>query len=173
MAKTDLTAQRLRELLSYDPETGIFRRRVVAANNSIPAGSVCGCLDRTTGYLKIAVAGQGRLAHRLAWLYVHGEWPNIIDHKNGDRSDNRIANLRNVSHQENVEARRLRATNSSGYLGVIFDHAHPTAMKYRASIMFQARRIPLGRFRTAEEASAAYHGAKIILHRGYLPGPGV
>jgi hypothetical protein len=173
MAKSNLTADKLRELVDYDPETGIFRRRTMAGNGTIPAGSVCGCLDKSTGYVKIFVAGRSRLAHRIAWLYVHGDWPYIIDHKNGNPSDNRIANLRNVSFQENVENRRLRTPNSSGYLGVVFEPDHPTVMKYRAAIVFQDKGIHLGRFRTASEAAAAYHGAKIILHRGYLPGPGI
>ena len=91
-----LTAERLRERLHYDAGTGVFTRRVGSghARTGEMAGSV-----HSTGYVRISIDGGKYTAHCLAWLYVHGVWPpDQIDHINGNRSDNRIANLRERRH---------------------------------------------------------------------------
>jgi hypothetical protein len=98
---TTLTQQRLHELLHYDPSTGAFTWRV-APNRRIIAGSVAGVTE-TNGYRRIRIDGRQYGAHRLAWLYMHGEFPpNDIDHINRTRDDNRSTNLRAVTRKENM-----------------------------------------------------------------------
>lgn len=115
----ELTAERLRELLSYDPETGIFRR--VATRRQVKSGDIAGS-DDGKGYWRIRVNGEKHRAHRLAWLYVNGAWPiDQLDHINGDKLDNRICNLREATNSENQQNRSLPKSNTSGRLGVHFD----------------------------------------------------
>src|SRR5690606_34614864 len=95
-----LTQQRLKELLYYDPETGIFTRLVGRSGPRARAGDVAGS-DNGKGYIRIYVDGRPYKAHRLAWFYMHGEWPEEIDHRNGERADNRLSNLRPVTRQQN------------------------------------------------------------------------
>lgn len=163
IAPRTLTAETVRSLLTYSPETGEFHWRV-KIGNAIRPGMLAGGAS-TRGYHMIRVRRVKYLAHRLAWLYVHGVWPmEQIDHKNGCTSDNRLENLRlatdEVNHQ-NLQG--PRANNQSGYLGVTFDH---TRGRFRASIVTSGKRKQLGRFDTAEEASAAYLRAKRMLHEG-------
>jgi hypothetical protein len=95
-------------------------------------------------------------AHRLAWLYVHGEWPNVIDHINGDAGDNRIANLRSCSQQRNMQ--NIRASrNKHGLTGVVF---HRKSGLFHATIKVNKRATSLGYYKTAEEAHDAYLRAK-------------
>lgn len=86
-----LTVERLRELLDYDPETGVFRWK--EPRRKCRVGEVAGSL-RKDGYVKIQVDGRFYQAHRLAWLCVYGVWPSAIDHIDGNRANNAIANLR-------------------------------------------------------------------------------
>lgn len=111
-------ASRLRELFSYSPESGLFTRRVTRAANAMK-GDVAGkCLTKG-GYSAISISGKLYLTHRLVWLYANGEFPSgEIDHINGNRSDNRICNLRDVTRHENCKNQKMRATNTSGVLGV-------------------------------------------------------
>ena len=122
MATADITAQRLRELLHYDPETGHFTRKVRTAQRH-RVGDRADLVSTTgnlAGYYRVALGGTKYLAHRLAWFYVHGMWPaGEIDHIDADRGNNRIANLRDVPAQMNKENfRRARVDNRSGLLGV-------------------------------------------------------
>lgn len=107
MAKTDLTAERLRELLHYDPEAGVFTRRT-NSNNKARIGDVAG--HRTAkDYWSIKISGVAHSAHRLAWLYVYGAWPREgVDHANGIKTDNRIANLREATHSENMQNKKAK-----------------------------------------------------------------
>lgn len=112
-----ITAERLRQELSYDHHTGNFVRLVTRAQSR--AGQVAGYVNKTTGYVLIDVCGKTYAAHRLAWLYVHGEWPKqSIDHINRDRADNRLGNLRDVSTSQNMRNVGLRRSNTSGVTGV-------------------------------------------------------
>lgn len=162
MAAEYVSSARLRELLDYDPQTGLFTRRVWRGGTSRP-GSVAGGSHGKTGYRQISVDGRLYFAHRLAWFYVHGVWPNgQIDHINGTRSDNRIDNLRDVQSRINTEnQRRPRRDNSLGLLGV-----HKFRKSFIAQLQAKGRMIYLGSFKTAEEASAAYLAAKRALHEG-------
>lgn len=154
-----LTAERLRELLNYDPDTGVFTWRVV--KNSAKPGDKTGYV-RGFGYRMMKLDGIAYLAHRLAWLHVHGVWPEIIDHINGDPADNRLCNLRDVSHQVNMQNKRKPCGGTaSGLLGV-----HANFGAWVARIGHNGRAIHIGRFKTKEEAHIAYLEAKRRLHEG-------
>ena len=114
----ELTAERLREVLSYDPKTGIFRWR--KARGKLPAGAIAG-VDTEKGYRRIGLDYANHYAHRLAWLYVHGQWPvEEIDHKNGVRSENWIKNLREATHAQNGQNITISQNNKSGAVGVVW-----------------------------------------------------
>jgi hypothetical protein len=163
MAKVDLTAQRLRELLHYDPETGEFLWRTTGKGRRQDCRA--GTIESPRGYVFINIDGRIWRSHRLAWLYVHGEWPKQqIDHINGNKTDNRIANLRDVSSGENTQNRSAPLSNNkSGFLGVTWKK---TLGRWVANICHCGTPQYLGAFDTPEEASAAYLAAKRRLHRG-------
>ncbi len=161
MATAILTQDRLRELLHYDPDTGVFTNRVKRSRKTI-AGAVAGCLSR--GRVVIRLDGRLHLAHRLAWLYVHGRWPSMdVDHIDGNAQNNRLHNLRDVPHQVNIQnQRRARADNTVGLLGV-----SKRGGKFLAQIADKDGGRPrIGAFATPEEAHAAYLEAKRRLHEG-------
>ena len=157
-----LTAERLRGALHYDPATGQF---TWLSAGSRRAGKVAGGDGgglHYEGYWVIHVDGRSYRAHRLAWLYTHGEWPaEQIDPINGDRADNRIVNLREATNRENQQNRAKRADNTSGYMGVSWQKIPG---KWQAQIMKAGRKYHLGRYDTAEEAHAAYLAAKAQMH---------
>lgn len=159
-----LTAERLRELLDYDPETGVFRWKV-RTSNRIKVGDVAGCARINREYVKIKIVGHkiGFYAHRLAWLYVYGEWPSgDVDHINGKKGDNSISNLRLADRSKNMQNLKIANKNSrTGLLGV-----HIDKKKFGASITLNYKRIYIGNFDTAEEAHQAYLEAKRRLHEG-------
>lgn len=159
-----LTAERLRELLYYDPETGVFMW-LMRTNRRIQVGDVAGSFDKAAGYVHIRLDGKLYKAHRLAWLWVYGVWPvDQIDHINTVRHDNRIANLREASNQLNGEnRRRVRSDNKSGFLGVGFD---TKTERLYARIQINGKSKHLGRFETPELAHAAYLAAKREHHKG-------
>lgn len=159
----------LRLLLNYDPETGSFTRiasfsrtgRLVPDMGSSKAGDHVGSRS-AAGYLTTRIRGKSYYLHRLAWLYVHGEWPEVIDHINGDPGDNRIANLRDVSKAAN--AQNLHRASSASTTGIIGAGQATREGKFRATIKLDGRQRHLGYFATAEEAGAAYVAAKRSLH---------
>lgn len=112
-----LTQDRVKQLLVYDPNTGVFKWRVYRAGNAIP-GQTTGSVN-TTGYTQIKLDAVKYSAHRLAWLYVTGGWPNFdLDHINRNRQDNRIANLRPATRSQNCQNQKPRSDNVSGVKGV-------------------------------------------------------
>jgi hypothetical protein len=155
-----LTADRVRDVLAYDPETGRFTWRVRRA--CFAAGSLAGW-KTPCGYRYISVDMEVCVAHRLAWLHTHGTWPKgVVDHINGDRADNRIVNLRDVSYAVNAQNRRLaQKNNRSGLLGVVKCRG-----RWRAAIGINGARTWLGTFDTAQEAHEAYLAAKRQMHDG-------
>jgi hypothetical protein len=158
-----LTQVRLRELLNYDPNTGIFQWRVDRWR--IKAGETAGCL-KTAGYVYIRVDGGQYLASRLAWLYMTGEWPvNTIDHRNGDTADNRWDNLRAADHSQQNANRRGRVDSLSGVKGVRYD---ARVGRWRARIKKNGKEQSLGSFATAADAQAAYARRARELHGEFV-----
>jgi hypothetical protein len=142
-----LTQSRLKELLDYQPLTGLFYWR---------NGKVAGW-DDASGYIQISVNGRQYRAHRLAWLYMTGAWPNgLIDHRDTNRSNNRWDNLRPATHSQNHANAPLRSDNSSGFKGVCL---HKKTGKYKAAIQVNRKSIYLGLFPTPELAHDAYVSA--------------
>ena len=156
-----LTAERLREVLRYDPETGIFIWRVHLYWHRMAIGDRAGH-EKSVGYRYIGIEGYEYLEHRLAWLYVCGEWPEYeMDHRNGIRSDNRFLNLRQATKAQNGQNQKLRSTNSSGMTGVSWSKLHS---KWVAYIMVNGKHKHLGLFSDLQGAGAAYLKAKQELH---------
>lgn len=161
MKKAAVTEKRLRELLHYDPETGIFTR--IVGKGGKPSGSVSG-KKTLGGYWQIKVDHISYRAHRLAWLYVYGKWPaNMIDHIDGNPLNNSISNLRDVTRSVNVQnVKRARANNKLGLLGVSRNRN-----KFQAAIKTEdGKRHYLGTYQTPELAHEAYLSAKRKLHQG-------
>jgi len=158
-----ITQARLKELLDYDPATGVFVWRV-GLNNRTPEGSVAGAKNRNS-YISIGADGLQYKAHRLAWLYMTGEWPcEQIDHINCVKDDNRFENLREASQGENQRNVTKRASNTSGYKCVWWDKK---ADKWKTSISLDGVRTFLGYFDRIEDAAAAYAEASTRLHRNF------
>lgn len=158
-----LDAARLRELVTYDPETGIFKRRVRLGNNT-PMDAPCGT-PMKRGELQFSVDGKNYYAHRLAWLYMTGEWPReLIDHFDTNPGNNRWSNLREAGPTVNCQNRRKPSkANQSGFLGV---SPCKSTGRWRAAICVDRKQKQLGRFDTPEQAHAAYLAAKRQLHEG-------
>lgn len=149
-----LTAERLREVLDYDPETGVFRWKVWRGNGA-RCGGVAGGRNKG-GYWAIELDRRSYLAHRLAWLYVHGEWPAcVMDHSDLDKVNNRIANLREATRAQNKANSLTQNNNKLGVKGV---YRIPSG-RFRASIRVNYQLINLGTFATQEAAAAAYEEA--------------
>ena len=154
-----ITAEELRSILHYDPLTGVFTRIRSAHPNRV--GAVVGSASH--GYIRIRLLGKCYPAHRLAWLYVYGTWPkNQIDHINRNRSDNRIANLRDVTNQQNMCNAGDYSTNTSGRKGVYWDKRDS---RWRACITDNGRYLSLGYFSTQAEAVAARVAAEKLYWR--------
>ena len=142
--RTDLTAERLRELFDYDSETGIFTHR---ADKPYPGGHAyraragdVAASPQAKGYLSIKVDGRNYQAHRLAFLHYYGRWPRYcVDHIDRDRGNNRIANLREASHGENRVNSKLERRNSLGVRGVYRNNR-----RYMAQMRVNGRLIYLG-----------------------------
>ena len=152
----ELTAEYLRSILDYNPDTGIFTRKVRAAN-CVKVGDRAGS-PNGDGYLQIMVQSRKYLAHRLAWLYVYGVWPNDqLDHINRIRTDNRRANLREVSHKQNGQNKSKPSNNTSGHPGVSW---YKRISKWQARIMHNYKLIHLGYFTDIEDAITARKAAE-------------
>lgn len=168
MISTDV----LRDLFSYEPDTGAFRWRTdmwCGNNRSILKHRVGDLAGSARGHVYVRLCfrhnGQSHkvYAHRLAWLFVHGAWPaQHTDHINGDKTDNRISNLRVATASQNQQNRKCaRHDSGAGMLGVAFD---ARSGRYSASIRLNKRTRYLGSYATPEEAHAAYLAAKRVLH---------
>ena len=166
MANTDLTAARLRGLLSYNPASGIFTRLTSSGKGSRgQAGAVVGHISNSSGgYCKIMLDGRRYSAHRLAWMHVHGDWPtHNIDHIDGNPLNNRIENLRDATIAINTQNQRIaQRRNKTGFLGV----SKHKCGKFIASILVNGERQYLGIHDTAQDAHCAYLKAKRDLHPG-------
>ena len=159
MSKT-LTQDRLKQLLRYDPETGEFIR--VVGVKGAAAGTVAGCINKQ-GYNFIGIDHERPYAHRLAFLYMTGDWPTFqVDHINGIKTDNRWANLRDVSATVNMQ-NLSKPRGKSKLIGVTSND-----FGFQAQIRHEGKHVYLGTFKTKEEAHAAYVGAKRLRHPGNM-----
>lgn len=167
----------LRKLLACDPERGgfVWQPRPAsmfntsrAANrwNACYAGKPAFNTLEATGYKTGKIFGKRLKAHRVVWAWAHGYWPDEIDHINGDRSDNRIANLRPVDHRENSKNRKLYKSNTLGSQGI---HQRPSG-RWGAYISINGKRTVIGTFDTKEEAIVARRQAE--REHGYHPNHG-
>ena len=142
---------RLREVLRYDPETGVFTWIAGIRQNRV-AGTVA-----TRGYIQIKVDGVAILAHRLAWFYMTRAWPVYpLDHKNGVTGDNRWQNLRRATHSENSFNQKKRKNSLKEFKGVFRYNANGKVPKYRAQIGVRGKVITKWGFLTPEDAHKAY-----------------
>ena len=157
----DITYDAVSELLRYEPDTGRLYwkadRLTGKGRVSVKAGSEAGCLCKTHGYVLIGINSRVYRAHRLAWLLHYGEWPDRIDHVNGDRADNRIDNLRSVTPKQNKRAYiTISAGASSKYRGVCWNKDRG---KWLAQITAGRKTKYLGHFTCEQEAARAYDTA--------------
>lgn len=146
--------------MNYDPETGIFKWNT-RPNFMVSIGDIAGGKDKN-GYRCIKINGRMYKAHRLAWLYVYGEWPaNEIDHIDGNPGNNSINNLRSATRAENRQNLSIKAKNKSGIRGVYWHKQHS---KWCVQIKVNHKAKHVGLFDDLQEASAAYLRAKHHLH---------
>lgn len=151
-----LTVDRLRQVLSYDAAAGSFTW-AIRLSGKRGAGQPAGYVKRD-GYRRISIDKHNFPAHWLAWLYAYGSWPErSLDHINGNRDDNRIANLRLATVSENAQNQPLARNKYAPGVSL-------TSGGFIAQIRLRGKRHYLGCFRTAEEASAVYMDAKGRLH---------
>lgn len=160
MDQKTVTQSRLRELLNYDPVSGVFTWKM-SLKTTIKVGDAAGG-KKPVGYLYIGIDQRIYLAHRLAWFYMTGEWPKAdIDHVNGIRDDNRFCNLREATRSENLQNKGASPSNHSGFKGVSFSKSK---RRWDARIVANKKRYYLGSFGTPEEAHAAYCAAARKYH---------
>lgn len=155
-SETVLTAEHLRRVILYDPDTGLWRWKASGKGKPREPGWWPGTLT-AWGYRNIAISRLGYFAHRLAFLYMTGAWPqHEVDHIDGDRANNRWGNLREATGLQNKYNTGLRGHNTTGFRGV---YHHNQTGRWVARIKTGERRINLGSFATPEEASKAYEEA--------------
>lgn len=156
MGKPAITQSRLKELLYYSEQFGIFVWK--KSRGTVSAGSIAGSLDHH-GYIQIKVDGRAYLAHRLAFLYMDGHFPaDDTDHIKGIKTDNRWPKLRAVSHADNGRNQKRPTTNTSGFIGISW---HKLANKWQAYIKISGRVKHLGLFNDISSAVKARTEAEI------------
>ena len=158
-----ITFDEARKRYTYNPDTGAFTRN--STSRKWIAGSTLSGTE-SHGYMRVWVNGKQLAAHRLAWLWMTGEWPSTdIDHIDGNRSNNSWSNLRQVDRSTNLEnIRSAKSHNkSTGLLGA---YHSPTKGRFVSRIQVRGKSISLGSFATADAAHAAYLSAKKELHKG-------
>jgi hypothetical protein len=160
-----ITADRAREVFSYDAETGVITRKVDGLKSK--KGDVVSGAGNSRGYKRASLDGERFYLHRLVWLLHYGHWPKQeIDHIDGDRSNNAIKNLRDVSHSVNMHnLKSPMSRNKAGYLGV-----SPASWcdRYQATIFVDGRHNHLGYFDDPKDAHKRYMEAKKELHAGFV-----
>lgn len=163
MLRNDLTQAELMEELDYNPETGIFIR-IKQKPGRAKVGDVAGSQPRVTGHVGIKINHTLYQAHRLAWLYVYGEWPDgLLDHKNGIASDNRIDNLRVATNAQNMHNRKLNGNNKSGVKGLCYD---PKMEKWVVQVRYNKQTFKK-RFKEFEDAEWYANMLREELHGEY------
>ena len=146
-----ITQKQLKEQLHYNPETGVFTW-LISKGRLCRAGNIAGC-KKKSGYIDIVLSGKSYKAHRLAWLYVNGHYPLMdIDHINGVKSDNRIVNVRDVEHIENMRNKPKYKNNKSGFIGI---SRHKKLNKWQAEISINGKTKYIGVFSELGDAVKA------------------
>jgi hypothetical protein len=145
-----ITTDELREVLEYNPITGLFYWKESRGGNAVK-GSRAGCLSTQSGYWDIKVGGSSYRAHRLAWQYVYGVVPSMLDHIDRNRQNNSITNLREASRSENTLNSSTRSDNTSGEKG-ISQNKH---LSWIANLGYKGTNMYLGSFPTKELAILA------------------
>jgi HNH endonuclease/AP2 domain len=162
--KPPVTLQRVQQLLQYFPETGDLMWRVSRRGRGCGAGNIAGGVNKN-GYRYVGIDGHLYFSHRIVWLIVHGEWPiPEIDHINGNKTDNRIGNLRVVTRSQNLSNRPKPRNNTSGVKGVCL---HKPTGKWLARINARGISQHLGLFANIDDAAIAYKNAAFQLHGEY------
>jgi hypothetical protein len=155
-----LTQKELKEILNYNPETGIFTW-IIDANSSVRSGDLAGTIVKR-GYVTIGIRCKDMRAHRLAWLYMTGEWPKgQVDHINESKNDNRWSNLRIATSSQNRMNIGLRSDNTSGYKGVSWNKG---SRKWICTIGINGKTKYLGLYLDVKEAHNAYKKASLKYH---------
>lgn len=150
-----ITEQELKSLLTYCPNTGEFRWKV-SRNGFVQSGRLAGSKN-SSGYVVIMIHKKSQQAHRLAWLYMTGEWPILdIDHADMNKTNNKWENLRQATRAQNISNRGVGKNNSLGIKGVSY---HKVIKKYTAQLRHNRKIVFQGYFKTAEEARDAYNAA--------------
>jgi hypothetical protein len=184
MPKPLPSPEMLRKLLRYEPETGklfwrersadLFADGISSAEsrrsrwNTRYAGEEAFTAVNNHGYYQGTIFSAGYLSHRVIWAMANGEWPkDQIDHINGDRADNRLVNLRAVTHQENSMNQKMSCENTSGHTGVRW---YKPLRKWNARIRVSGKYTHLGYFTSKDDAIAARKAAEI--EHGYHPNHG-
>ena len=154
-----ITQSQLKELIHYCPDTGVFTR--ISSPYKAKLGVIKTC-SNGNGYFQITLLGKAYLAHRLAWLYMHGKFPEEqLDHINGNKIYNRLLNLREATHAENMQNVGAQRNNKSGFKGVSY---YKRYSKWRARIRADGKLTHLGHYNTPELASQAYEAAAKTIH---------
>lgn len=160
-----LTVERLRELLDYNPETGVFTWKLKRKN--VNAGDIAGSI-KSNGYRNITIDRREYGAHRLAWLYQNRQFPRqYIDHINREKLDNRISNLREATPEQNMHNRSGDKKSQTGVKGV---YPRAKGKSFEAWIMRSGKHHYLGRFKTIIDAQLAYQSAAASLHGEFAGG---
>ena len=115
-----ISHEKLLQLVTYNPETGIFTANT-DLSDKIKTGHVLGCSKTTYGYIKIGLCGKHYEAHRLAWFYITREWPDLLDHIDTNRTNNRFSNLRIATKAQNGMNARIRKDNTTGVKGIVWE----------------------------------------------------
>lgn len=144
----------VRELFSYDPISGDLKRKVALGRPRVSESTT------PKGYKTVVIDGEVYFAHVVAWIHYHGKCPSndfVIDHKNQNKLDLKIKNLRLVPQRLNCLNAKQRVGSQTGFRGV-----YPTGQKFMAKLRVNGKLQHLGSYPTAEEASAAYEAAKAL-----------
>ena len=152
-----IAQEELKKHLYYDKDTGIFTHKINKRRNK--AGDIAGSFDKNCGYVSLSINHKKLAAHRMAWLYVYGEMPNVIDHQNRNRADNRIDNLRNVTQSENNRNMPINSTNKSGVIGVFWCN---TTSRWCSRITVDSKLKTLGYFSEFSDAVNARKNAEVL-----------
>ncbi len=155
--ESKLPHEYLTSILDYNPETGVFTWKV-NRGRKVRVGDIAGTVVSPSGNVAIGIDGITHQAHRLAWYYMYGEWPNVIDHINRNRVDNRILNLRSVTHSENLKNKKIHSNNTSGHCGI---YLHKRTGKWVAHIQHKGIYKYLGLYNTIDDAIKVRKNAEL------------